>query len=48
MLGCFTEKITKKCKNCSQSFKVNRPWQEFCGTKCRFAFWTKQHPRVKV
>lgn len=35
------------CEECAVEFKRRRPWQKYCGGKCRWAAWDREHPRMK-
>lgn len=37
-----------KCTNCNKLSKAKRSWQKFCSSNCRFAYWAKYHPRIKI
>lgn len=37
-----------KCRNCKVEFKQNRPWQEFCSSKCKSQFWNEVYAEEKL
>ena len=34
------------CKNCGNSFKLNRKWQEFCSTTCKNRFHNERRRKA--
>lgn len=39
---------TKKCKYCGKEFEVNRKWQKYCSSDCRFSnYWMRKLKREK-
>lgn len=40
--------LTERCRECGDEFRQRRPWQKFCGKKCRWSNWNRNHPRVAL
>jgi len=38
----------KRCAECKNKFYQKRPEMKFCGAKCRYKNWARNHPRVSL
>ena len=39
---------TSLCKFCGSPVYAQRHWQEFCGDRCRWRYWSQEHPRTRI
>ena len=39
---------TMKCLNCGKKTPKSREWKKFCSGDCRFEYWDKINPRIKL
>jgi endogenous inhibitor of DNA gyrase (YacG/DUF329 family) len=42
------ERELSTCPECRKRFVLNRKGKVFCSARCKFANWSKKHPRVGV
>ena len=36
------------CKECKEEYEQKRKWHKFCSDYCRYKYFDKTHPRVKI